>query len=168
MAITNTQDKFLHELGDTYDAEHQFMQAMQQMAQQATDPTLKSSLEQHIQQSQQQVQNLEQVFSQLGQQPQRVMCQGAKGLVSEAQQCMEEAQTPELRDCLIGAAQVKAEHYEIASYRGLVLGAQQMGQQEAVLLLQKNLQQEEQTAQKLEQSAPQLLQKAMQSEGATV
>lgn len=47
----------------------------------------------------------------------------------------------------------------MGSYRGLVTVAQQMGQNETVDLLQQNLQEEEQTAQTAEQSAPQLLQK---------
>jgi ferritin-like metal-binding protein YciE len=49
----------------------------------------------------------------------------------------------------------------MGSYRGLVSAAQQMGQDEIVNLLQQNLQQEEQTAQIAEQSAPELLQKVM-------
>ena len=82
-------------------------------------------------------------------------------MVSEAQQNMQEAQNDALRDCAINAAIIKVEHFEMGSYRGLVTAAQQMGQDEIVDLLQQNLQQEEQTAQTAEQSAPQLLQKVM-------
>ena len=136
--------------------------------QQASDPTLKQMLERHIGESAQQVQVLGQVFELLGEKPKRESCAAAKGLVTEAQKVLKEAETPELRDCLIGGATAKVEHYEIASYRGLVTGAQQMGQDQVVSLLQQNLQQEEQTAQKAEQSAPQLLQKAMQAETSAV
>ena len=59
---------------------------------------------------------------------------------------------------------MKVEHYEIVSYRGLILGAQELGNTEAVALLEQNLKQEEQTAAKLEQNAPQLLTKALQAE----
>ncbi len=166
--IRNTQEKFLHELGDIYDAEQQFLKGQQEMLQQASDPTLKQMLERHIGESEQQVQVLEQVFEQLGEKPKRESCAAAKGLVTEAQKVLKEAKTPELRDCLIGGSAAKVEHYEIASYRGLIIGAQQMGQDQVVSLLQKNLRQEEQTAQKVEQSAPQLLQKAMQAETSAV
>lgn len=165
MAITNTHEKFMHELGDIYDAENQFLQAQQELAQHATDQTLKSAIQTHIQETEQQVQVLEQVYSTLGQQPERVMCHAARGLVSEAQQTLSEAQKPELRDCLIASAASKVEHYEIASYTGLIMGAQQMGQNEVVSLLEQNLQQEQMTAQLLEQTAPQLTQRAMQAEG---
>ncbi len=164
MPIQSIQEKFTHELGDIYDAEQQFLKGMQQMQQQATEPQLQQMLQQHITETEQQVKNLEQVFGQLGQQPQTEPCQAARGLLAEAQKTMKEAGTNEIRDCLIAGAAAKNEHYEIASYRGLLVGAKQMGQQQIVQLLQQNLQQEEQTAQKIEQSAPQLLQKAMQAE----
>jgi ferritin-like metal-binding protein YciE len=67
-----------------------------------------------------------------------------------------------LQDCAIAGAADKVEHYEISSYRGLIQGAQLMNQPQLVQLLQANLQQEEQTSQLIESSAPELLQKAMQ------
>jgi ferritin-like metal-binding protein YciE len=165
MAIQSTQDKFLHELGDIYDAEHRFLKGQQEMLQNAADPQLQQGIQLHIQQSQQHVQNLEQVFSLLGQPAKAETCDAAQGLVKEAKKTMGEAGNDALRDCVIDGAAAKVEHYEIASYRGLITGAQLMGQQQIVQLLQQNLQQEEQTAQKLEGMAPQLLQTAMQQEG---
>jgi ferritin-like metal-binding protein YciE len=164
MSIRTLDEKFSHEVGDIYDAENQFLQAMQQMLPMATDQNLKGMIQQHIQQTQQQIQNIEQIYSLLGQQPQRVKCQAAAGLVAEAQKTVQEAETPELRDCLIAGSQAKSEHYEVASYRGLIAGAQMMGNNEILRLLQQNLQQEEQTAQMIEQNTPTLLQKAMSSQ----
>jgi ferritin-like metal-binding protein YciE len=165
VTIKTTQEKYLHELGDMYDAEQQFLKAQEEMLTQATDPTLKSGIQQHITESQQHVKNVEQVFQILGEKPKAEKCPAAAGIVTEGKQNAREAGTNEIRDCLIGGALDKAEHYEIVSYHGLITGAQAMGQQQVVQLLQQNLQQEEKTAQKLQQSAPMLLQKAMQAEG---
>ncbi|HUP28219.1 MAG TPA: DUF892 family protein [Chloroflexia bacterium] len=166
MAINNLQEKFMHELGDIYDAEHQFLKAQQEMLTQATDPMLKEMITTHIEQTQGQIQNLEQVFSTLGEQPKREMCDGAKGIVSEGQKLLKEtASAPQIRDCAIAGAASKVEHYEISSYRGLINGAELMGQREVVSLLQRNLEQEESTATLIEQSEPKLLQKAMQASG---
>ena len=161
MPITNLQEKLLNELADIYDAEHQFLEAQQQMLQQASDQQLQSMLQTHIDQTQQQIENLEQVYSQMGQQPERQTCEAAEGLVADGQKKVQEAQAGPIRDTLIAGAQLKVEHYEVASYRGLLTGAQQMGQSEIAGLLLQNLQQEEQTALLVEQSAPMLLQKAM-------
>jgi ferritin-like metal-binding protein YciE len=161
MSINTLDEKFAHELGDIYDAEHRFLEAQQLMSQQASDDKLKGMIQEHIVQTQRQIELLNQVYQALGHQPERVTCDAAVGLVREGQKGMQEAQSPAIRDCMIAGAAAKVEHYEMASYRGLVTGAQMMGNQEVVGLLQQNLQQEEQTAQRLEQSAPTLLEKAM-------
>ncbi len=163
--IKTTHEKFLHELGDIYDAERQFLKGQQEMLDHAADQQLKQMIQQHITQSEGHVRNVEAVFRALGEEPKAEKCPAAAGIVTEARQNIKEAGTDAIRDCLIGGAAAKVEHYEIASYRGLIQGAQAMGSQEAVRLLQQNLQQEEQTAQKIEQSAPHLLQKAMMAEG---
>src|SRR5689334_10336877 len=166
MAIRNLQEKFTHELEDIYDAEHQFLEGQQQMLELASDPTLKSMITEHMNQTQQHIRNLDQVFSLVGQQPKRTTCAGAKGIVTEGQKLFKETQNAqEVLDCAIAGAASKVEHYEIATYRGMIQGADLMGQREIVSLLQQNLQQEEQTAQRIEQSTPQLLQTAMQYEG---
>ena len=162
MAINTLQEKFIHELGDIYDAEHQFLKGQEEMLKSATDQALKEMITNHISQTQQQIRNIEGVYRALGSEPERVMCDGAKGIVSEGQKIMKEtAADNQLRDCAIAGAASKVEHYEIATYRGLIMGAELMGQQEVVSLLQQNLEQEESTARLIEQSAPQLLQKAM-------
>jgi ferritin-like metal-binding protein YciE len=160
MAIANANDLMVQALGEIYDAEHQFLEGQQEMEQHATDENLRSSIQQHISDTEHQIRNQEQIFEQLGQQPQRQTNEVAQGLVSEAQQNMQEAENEAVRDCAIVAAIIKVEHFEMGSYRGLVTGAQQMGQNEIVSLLSENMQQEEQTAQIAEQSAPELFQKA--------
>lgn len=164
MAIKTLEEKMLHELADIYDAEHQFLEAQQQMISQANADTIKTMLKEHIQQTEQQIKNLEQVFQALGQQPKREKCSGASGIVSEGNKLLKAVSgNPALIDLAIAGSQAKVEHYEVASYRGLVMGAEQMGQQQILSLLQENLQQEEQTAQRVEQSTPQLIQQAMSS-----
>lgn len=164
MAISNLQQKFLHELGDIYDAEHQFLEGQQKMLAAATLPKLQDMIHLHIQQTEQHIKNLEQVFQSIGETPKRVTCQGAKGLVTEAANLMRETQgSPEICDLGIAGAADKVEHYEIVSYQGLINAATQMGNQQAVALFNQNLQQEIQTAQMIEQNEPELLQRAMTS-----
>ena len=74
--------------------------------------------------------------------------------MSQAQQNMQAAENEAIRDCIIVASVIKVEHFEMASYRGLITGAQQMGQNEVVNLLSENMQQEEQTAQMPSRAPP--------------
>ncbi len=89
--------------------------------------------------------------------PQRQRSQAAQGLVADGRTGLQQAEGGLVADTLIAGAQAKVEHFEIVSYRGLVTWAQQMGQDEVVDILKQNLLQEEETAQMVEQSAPQLL-----------
>jgi ferritin-like metal-binding protein YciE len=164
--ITSLQDKFIYELGAIYDAEHRFLEAQQLMWQYSQHQQLKPLIETHIRETEQQIRNLEQVFSTLGQQPVRVTSDAAAGLVSDGQKLtLLAADNQKIVDLGMVGSQSKVEQLEIACYRGLIKGAEQMGQNEVVQLLQQNLQQEEQTAQRLEQLLPNLLQEAKSAEG---
>jgi ferritin-like metal-binding protein YciE/sporulation protein YlmC with PRC-barrel domain len=163
LPIPDVRELFVHELGDIYDAEHRFLEGQREMAQEATDQDLKEAIQQHIEQTDEHIRNLEQVYDVLGQEPERVTSEVAQGLVSKAQEDIQESQGEAIRDCAINAAVIRVEHFEMGSYRGMLTGARQLGQQEAVDLLEKNLRQEEETAQTAEQSAPELLQKAQEA-----
>ncbi len=164
MPIHNAQEKFVHALSLLYGAENQFLQAQRQMLGQASDEELKGLLQTHIDESVHQAENLEQVFGQMGQEVHQETSEAARGLVSDAQKSLSEAQSEAIRDTLIADAQAKVEHFEIACYRALIAGAVQMGLgDEVVSLLEENLQQEERTAQMIEQSTQKLVQKSMQS-----
>jgi ferritin-like metal-binding protein YciE len=159
--INTLEEKLIYELGAIYDAEHRFQEAQQQMLQQTSNDLLKSMLEMHIRETEEQIKNLEQVFTLIAQIPKRVNCEAAAGLVSDAQALIKNAGHPGIVDVAMAGAQAKVEHFEITCYRGLVMAAEIMGNNQAVDLLRQNLQQEEQTAQKVEQSMRQLLQQAM-------
>jgi len=86
--ITNLQEKFIYEVGAIYDAENRFWEAQQTMLQCCQNNQLRSLIETHIQETEQQIHNLEQVFRALGKQPLRVTCDAAAGLVSDGQKLM--------------------------------------------------------------------------------
>jgi ferritin-like metal-binding protein YciE len=164
--ISNINELFLHELGDIYDAEHQFLKGQEEMLQGASDATLRQMISTHIEETRQQIANIEQVYGILGQKPERIMCDGAKGIVSEGQKGLREtAGASGVRDVAIANSAARVEHYEISAYQGLLMSAQLMGQPQIAGLLQQNLQQEERTAQLVAQSLPVLLETAMNAEG---
>jgi ferritin-like metal-binding protein YciE len=166
MPIANVRELFVHELCELYDAERRFLQGQVEMVHRATDNDLQRAIRNHIVQTRQHIGNLEQFFRELGQEPRRETNEVAQGLVSEAQEGIQEAQSDALRDCLINAAVIKVEHFEIGSYRSLITGARLMMGQSIVVddLLETNLRQEEETAQIAEQSAEELLQEATRAE----
>jgi ferritin-like metal-binding protein YciE len=162
MPISNAQELFVHELSEIYDAENRLIEGQQEMVEHATDQDLNSAIQEHLEQTRQHAVNVESVFTELGQEARRETNEVAKGLVSEAQEGIQEAQSDALRDAAIVSAVIKVEHFEMGSYRSLVTAANLMGQTEIERLLRENMQQEEETARIAEQSAEGLLQKAMQ------
>ena len=156
MPISSPREKFVHELADTYDAEHQFLEAMQTMHDKATDEKLKAMLEVHMAETRGQIEKLQQVFSSIGEQPRRQHCSGAEGIIEDSSKAMEEAGTDEIRDTFIVGGATKAEHYEMVSYADLIEGAELLKLRKAAKLLTENREQEVRAARKLERTSPRL------------
>ncbi|OZI19776.1 hypothetical protein CAL26_19575 [Bordetella genomosp. 9] len=149
MAAKTVEDLFLHELSDVYSAEKQLTKALPRLARAATNPDLKAAFESHLQETQGQIERIDQIVESAGLKLKRVKCMAMEGLVEEGKEIIEEVEKgPVLDAALIGAAQ-KVEHYEIASYGTLAAFAKQLGQQDAMKLLLETLQEEKATDEKL-------------------
>lgn len=156
--IKTLHQAFLHELSDTYDAEQQLTQAMREMMEMTQNARVKKGLQQHLRETEQQIKNLDRVFKSLGAEPEKMTCKGIAGIIAEFKSGAKEIKEPELLNGFILGGGCKGEHYEIATYRGLLSKATLMGHQEAAQLLQQNLRQEERFLQECEQLEQQLSQ----------
>ena len=156
MPITNPREKFVHELADVYDAEHQFLEAMHKMHDSASDEKLRAMIEEHMAQTQEHITKVEEVFSSIGERPVRQPCSGARGIIEEGSKAMQEAATDEIRDQFIVGGATKAEHYEMVSYADLIEGAELLKLRKAAKLLTENRDQEVAAARKLERISPRL------------
>jgi ferritin-like metal-binding protein YciE len=137
------------EIRDIYDAEKQLVKALPKMAKAASSTELSDALKEHLEQTQGQVQRLEQVFEALGAKAKGKPCAGMKGLIEEGQEVIGGDSSDELKDlAIIGAAQ-RVEHYEIAAYGTARTFAEQLGKQDIVDLLQETLDEEKEADEKL-------------------
>ena len=133
---------FLDELGDTYDCERQLIRALPKMAEAATGSKLRNAFNNHLKETQGQVDRLEQVFALLEEQPRGKRCKGMAGIIEEGADLMEVGFDPAAMDAaLIGSAQ-RAEHYEIAAYGTLIAWAVQLGHMDVAELLRETLEEE--------------------------
>lgn len=143
--LNSLEDLFVWELKDLYDAEHQLTDALPKMVDAAHSPDLKKAFQKHLGQTKQQASRLEQVFTQLGIEPERVRCDGMKGLIAEAEEVLDFEGDPNVKDAgLISAAQ-RVEHYEIAGYGTVRTFAEQLGHQDIADMLQTILDEEGET-----------------------
>lgn len=148
-------DLFLDTLKDIYYAEKQILKALPKMTKAAQSSELKSGFEQHQEETEKQVERLEQVFDMLGKPARGKTCEAILGIIDEGKTIMDEFKGTEAVDAgLISAAQA-VEHYEIARYGTLKTWAQQLGMQDAARLLDETLSEEIATDQKLTKVAEQ-------------
>lgn len=150
MAATKTlDDLFLDTLKDIYFAEKQILKALPKMARAAKSEEGKAGFLQHRDETQGQIERLEQVFELLGKAARGKTCEAIQGIIAEGEEIIEEfKESPALDAGLISSAQA-VEHYEIARYGTLIEWANQLGLKDAVPLLEANLAEEKATDEKL-------------------
>ncbi len=142
MKLYSLEDLYVHELKDLYSAETQLVKALPKLAKSAASPDLKGAFEEHLEQTQQHVQRLEEIFDGLKAKPRGQKCKGMEGLIVEGQELLEEEGAAAALDAgLIGAAQ-RVEHYEIAGYGTARAHARQLGYSHDAELLQATLNEE--------------------------
>ena len=145
---------YLEELRDIYNAEQQLVKALPKMAEAATSPDLRAGFEKHLKQTQEHVQRLEDIFEGMDEKPTGKKCKGMEGLVQEGNELIQDGSFDgETLDAgLISAAQ-RVEHYEIAAYGCVRTYASILGDENAVDLLERTLQEEKETDAKLTELA---------------
>jgi ferritin-like metal-binding protein YciE len=153
MAINSLHELYIQQLRDLYDAENQLVKALPKMAEAANSDELRQGFEEHLEQTKEHVQRLETIFEKLGEKPKGEKCKGMEGLVKEGSEVLEEDMQEDVKDAAIIAAAQRVEHYEIAGYGTVRTYANLLGEDEATSLLEKTLDEEKETDDKLTQLA---------------
>ena len=147
--MESLEELLQEELKDMYDAEKQLTKALPKLAKKATTPDLQDAFEEHLRQTQQHMERLEQVFDQLGMPVKGKTCKGMKNLIAEGNDMIADADDDATRDAIMIAAAQKVEHYEIAAYGTLRTWANVLGHREIASMLEDTLEEEKETDQKL-------------------
>jgi ferritin-like metal-binding protein YciE len=135
---------FLNELKDIYNAEQQLLKALPEMQKAATTEELEDALEDHLKQTERHVKRLEKVFQLIGKSPIGKKCEAMEGLIKEGKAVINDTKEGSMtRDAALIIGAQKIEHYEIATYGGLVQLAITMGLHKAADMLEKTLNEEE-------------------------
>lgn len=145
MATKTLEDLFYETLKDIYYAERKISKALPKMARGAQDAKLKQAFLTHKEETDGQIERLQQVFELIGKRARGKTCAAIEGIIEEGEEILEEFKgTPALDAGLLAAAQA-VEHYEISRYGTLVAWAKQLGLKDAVSLLEETLAEESKT-----------------------
>jgi ferritin-like metal-binding protein YciE len=159
--MPNLKETFIDELRDLLDAEKQLLKALPKLAKAAESEELKAAFEAHVDETETQIERLGEVFELFEMEPRGKKCAGMQGLVEEGAEKIEE----EAGDAALICAAQKAEHYEIATYGSLIAWATLLEEQEAVELLEQNLEEEKATDEKLTEIAESIVNAEEATEG---
>lgn len=164
-ALKSLEDLFIHELKDLHSAETQLIKALPKMAKAASSEHLRQGFEEHLEQTKEHAVRLEKILDDLGQSHRGAKCKAMEGLVEEGKDMIDEKAPPEVKDAGLIAAAQRVEHYEIAGYGTACTFAQLLGHSDAETLLQKTLEEEKETDEKLTELARSEVNEAAQTAG---
>ena len=149
MELETLKDLYIHELKDLYSAENQIIKALPKMAKAATNSKLVDGFNKHLAETKEHAVRLEKILKSHDETTRGPKCKGMEGVIKEGDEMIEEDAEDEVRDAgLISAAQ-RVEHYEMAGYGTARTYAELLGDPQGAKLLQRTLDEEAATDQKL-------------------
>jgi ferritin-like metal-binding protein YciE len=157
MALINV---LVDELRDMYSAENQLVKAIPKLAKGAKNAQLKAVFTAHWEETKEQVLRLRQVFEILEETPTGEHCNGMEGVIEEGADALEKDEEGASFDSGIVGAALRTEHYEIAGYTAAIAMADTLRLKEVSALLAKNLNEEQQAAEKILAVARPILQES--------
>lgn len=149
MAKEALRNLYIEELRDLYDAENRLVKALPKLAKAAESKQLRAGFEEHLEQTKGHVDRLRQIFESLDEKPTGKKCAAMVGLIQEGQDILDEDFEDGVKDAALISAAQRVEHYEIAAYGCVKTWAGLLGETEAQSLLERTLNEEKQTDEKL-------------------
>jgi ferritin-like metal-binding protein YciE len=149
MKLKTLQDLYIEELRDLYSAETMLLKALPKAADAATSEELRSALEDHLDQTKEQVERLDEVFQNLGANPKGKKCLAMEGLIKECDEVLSEDMDENVRDAAIIGSCQRIEHYEIAVYGTVCTYAKLLDRDDDLDLLGQTLDEEKEADENL-------------------
>ena len=153
MSVNTLEKLLIDELKDLYSAEHQITKALPKIAKATTSEELKAALQNHLRETEGQIERLDKIGTILGKKLTGKTCDGLKGVLTEGASVLEEVEEGTVRDAGIISAAQRVEHYEMAGYGAVREYAMLLGMNDVAALLDETLKEEKAADQKLSKIA---------------
>ena len=149
MPLASLHDLYVDELRDLHSAETQLARALPRLAKAAAAPELRRAFERQSVLTEGQAERLGLILGDLGVPAAGKKCKAMAGQIAEARAAVDGAAHPAVLDlALIGVAR-RIAFYEIVGYECVRAYARRLGYKEAVALLGRTLEEEEETEERL-------------------
>lgn len=154
--FNHPQELYQYQLGAAMTMEQDSLDMLEELERTVRSDEVRDLLVHHQQETKDQIQNLTQVFELLGSDVETSPSATTRGLMKEGRSLLGKTE-PNLADYVVLNAALGTEHYEIASYQMLIVGAGDARDGQIRSLLQQNLAQEEAASEKLLAAAQHLI-----------
>jgi len=151
--VHTLDDLFVTTLQTTYYAERRITEALPQMREMATSPELRQGFDQHLRETEGQIERLERVFRMHGTEPSEATCPAIDGIIKAGNSLAGDIEDKQVLDAALTAAAQMVEHYEIAQYGTMIAWARELGREDCASVLAETLAEEKATDAKLTQLA---------------
>jgi len=140
------EEFFISALQDIYYAEAAIEAALGKIKSKATTEELEEAMEDHQLVTKKQILRLEKVFKHLGKEAKKKKCDAIDGILKEVDEMVKNTKEGSMtRDVALIIGAQKVEHYEIATYGGLLQIVITLGHDKVADLLETTLDEEEET-----------------------
>jgi ferritin-like metal-binding protein YciE len=151
---SNLREFFVDQLKDIYWAEKKLVKTLPKLEEAATTEQLKNAFRNHLEQTREHVRRVESVFDMINEEADSTKCPAMAGIVDEGSDIIDETEeNTAQRDVGLIFAGQKAEHYEIATYGGLITLAKVLGYNDVASTLHQTLEEEKEADELLTQIA---------------
>ena len=147
--IKTLEDLYLHTLRDIYYAEQQIIKALPKMIEKAGNSELKDGFTHHLEETKGHVERLEEVFRNIGEDPEGVTCPAIDGIIKEANEIAGDIADKDVLDAALAAAAQAVEHYEMTRYGTLIAWSHELERNDCASLLEETLKEEKAADEKL-------------------
>ena len=159
-SLKNPREVFGHKLGSALTMENDVLEMLGDLEDKSQRDELKQQFRHHADETRQQIDNIEQAFRAMGEEPDDSPCPVTKGLEADAKANIKMADDSVVDDVILAGA-AATEHHEIAVYETLITHAEELGEPEVVRLLQQNLEQEQHTLEEVMRTQRQVVHQAV-------
>jgi ferritin-like metal-binding protein YciE len=134
---------FVEQLQDILWAEKKLVKVLPKLQEAASHDRLKQAFSDHLEETRNHVERLKDVFAIIDEEAEAQKCPAISGIAEEGEEIIDKTtEGTAQRDVGLIFAGQKAEHYEIATYGGLVSLARTLGYTKAAEILEKTLDEE--------------------------
>ncbi|MDN5203930.1 DUF892 family protein [Fulvivirgaceae bacterium BMA10] len=147
--LKNLKDLFLEQIRDLYQGEKRQLDSLNYISEQTTNSKLKQLVNDHVSNTEDQIQRLERVFADLYEEYEGEKGKPMKALIKEARVLLSRCEDPEIRDAAAITALQHIDHYEIAGYGAACTYAKMLDMTEIADMLHQSLEEEKRSDRKL-------------------